>query len=66
MVDTHFIYGMLVMYGLGAILLLYITDAADEDRPNAHIWLALTWPFITVVTVIEDLVLGQRGDYDDE
>jgi len=65
-VDTHFIYGMLVMYGLGAILLLYITDAAEEDRPNAHIWLALTWPFITVLTVIEDLVLGARGDYDDE
>ena len=66
MVHIHFIYGMLVMYGLGAILLLYITDAADEDRPNAHIWLALTWPVITVVTVIEDLVLGARGDYDDE
>jgi hypothetical protein len=54
------------MYGLGAILLLYITDAADQERPNAHIWLALTWPFITVLTVLEDLVLRSRGDYDDE
>ena len=66
MLDLHFIYGLLVMYGLGAILLLYITDAADADRPNAHIWLALTWPFITVITVLEDLVLRSRGDYDDE
>lgn len=65
MIDLHFIYGALVMYFLGAILLLYITDAADSDRPNAHIWLALTWPVITLVTVFEDLVLGRRGDYDE-
>lgn len=62
MINEHFIYGMLIMYGMGAILLLYLVDTADPDKPNAHIWFALTWPVITVLTVLEDLVLGSRGD----
>lgn len=62
MINEHFIYGILVMYGMGAILLLYLVDTADPDKPNSHIWFALTWPVIAVLAVIEDLVLGSRGD----
>jgi hypothetical protein len=59
-------YGAVIMYLLGSILMLAITDSADPERPNAHIWLAATWPFIAVMSAYEMLMYNIRGDDDDE
>ena len=60
-----FIYGTVLMYLLGSALMLAITDSADPDRPNAHIWLAATWPFVAMLSIYEMLMYNIRGD-DDE
>lgn len=63
MVD--FFNGAAMMYMLAAILLLYITEAADEDNPNAPLKLAMLWPIITVLTMLEHLwflIVGERDD----
>jgi hypothetical protein len=60
-----FIYGTVLMYLLGSALMLAITDSADPDRPNAHIWLAATWPFVAVLSIYEMLMYNIRGG-DDE
>jgi hypothetical protein len=59
------IYGLYVfaiMYSLGAILLLAITEAAEEDNPNADLNLALLWPYIAVRVILERIVNGPYKD----
>jgi len=51
-----FLSGAACMYLLGAIFVLGITEAADEDNPNAPIRLALTWPVVSVLMMLEMLV----------
>lgn len=63
---TGFIYGTVLMYLLGSALMLAITDSADPERPNAHIWLAATWPFIAVISIYEMLMYNIRGGDNDE
>ena len=59
------IYGLYVfaiMYSLVAILLLAITEAAEEDNPNADLNLALLWPYIAVRVILERIVNGPYKD----
>jgi hypothetical protein len=61
----HFFNGAAMMYMLAAILLLYITEASDEDNPNAPLKLAVMWPIITILTMLEHLWYLIVGDRDD-
>ena len=61
----EFFNGAATMYMLASILLLYITEAADEDNPNAPLKLAILWPIITILTMLEhlwSLIVGERDD----
>lgn len=51
-----FLSGAACMYLLGAIFVLGITESADEDNPNAPVRLALTWPVVSVLMMLEMLV----------
>lgn len=51
-----FFTGALCMYLLGAIFVLGITEAIDEENPHAPIRLALTWPIVSVLMMLEMLV----------
>jgi len=48
--------GAVVMYFLGVILLLGVTESIDEDSPHASKRFALTWPLISVLVILEMLV----------
>ena len=59
------IYGLYVfaiMYSLGAMLLLAITEATEEDNPNADLKLALFWPYVAVRVILERIVNGPYKD----
>lgn len=56
------LYVFVIMYSLGAILLLAITEAAEEDNPNADLNLALLWPYIAVRVILERIVNGPYKD----
>ena len=61
----EFFNGAATMYMLASILLLYITEASDEDNPNAPLKLAILWPIITILTMLEhlwSLIVGERDD----
>jgi len=49
--------GALVMYLLAMPLLMFLTEAADEEDANAPLRLALLWP-IAAVEVVFRLLLG--------
>ena len=51
-----FLSGAACMYMLGAIFVLGITEAADEDNAFAPARLALTWPIVSVLMMLEMLV----------
>jgi hypothetical protein len=51
-----FLSGAACMYMLGAIFVLGITEAADEDHVFAPVRLALTWPIVSVLMMLEMLV----------
>jgi predicted glycosyltransferase len=51
-----FLTGALCMYLLGAIFVLGITESIDEDNPHAPVRLALTWPIVSVLMMLEMLV----------
>ena len=56
------LYVFVIMYSLGAMLLLTITEATDEDNPNADFKLALFWPYIAVRVILERIVNGPYKD----
>ena len=45
--------GAVVMYFLGVVFVLGVTESIDEDNPNAAGKVALTWPFIAVLMIFE-------------
>ena len=51
-----FLSGAACMYLLGAIFVLGITESTDENNPNASVRLALTWPVVSVLMMLEMLV----------
>ena len=59
---TEYLYGVATMYALGAILMLNVTDPADPDKPNAHVWFSLGWPVIAIISIYELLRYGPRED----
>ena len=56
------LYVFVIMYSLGAMLLLVITEATEEDNPNADFKLALFWPYIAVRVILERIVNGPYKD----
>jgi hypothetical protein len=58
----EYLYGAATMYALGAILMLNVTDPADSERPNAHIWFSLGWPVAAIISIYEMLRYGSRED----
>jgi len=58
----EYLYGAATMYALGAILMLNVTDPADPERPNSHIWFSLGWPVAAIVSIYEFLRYGSRED----
>lgn len=61
-----FMYGAVVMYLLGCMLMMNLTESSDPERPNAHLWLAATWPFVAVISIYEHIMYSIRGDDDNE
>lgn len=51
-----FLSGAACMYMLGAIFVLGITEATDQDHAFAPVRLALTWPIVSVLMMLEMLV----------
>ena len=47
-----------IMYALGFALLQTITEAAEDGDPNADLKLALLWPYIAVMVIIERILYG--------
>ena len=56
------LYVFVIMYSLGAMLLLTITESTEEDNPNADLKLALFWPYIAVMVTLERIVNGSYKD----
>jgi len=56
------LYVFVIMYSLGALLLLAITESTEEDNPNADFKLALFWPYIAVIVILERIVNGSYKD----
>jgi len=59
---TEYLYGAAVTYALATILLLNVTDPVDDSRPYAHIWFALGWPVMAIISIYEMIVYGSEGD----
>tara|TARA_R110002126_G_scaffold75313_2_gene187861 strand:- start:1086 stop:1271 length:186 start_codon:yes stop_codon:yes gene_type:complete len=58
----NYLYGAATFYGLGALLMLNITDPTDPNRPNAHVWYSLGWPVMAVISIYEMIRYGPEED----
>ena len=56
------LYAFTIMYSLGALLLLAITESTDEDNPNADLKLSLFWPYIAIIVILGWIVNGPHKD----
>ena len=50
------------MYLMGVILLMGLVESMDPDKPNASLWFALSWPYITLLYIFDSIIYGPEGD----
>lgn len=55
------IWAPVIMYLLGMILVLGITEATDEDNPNAPLKLAVFWPLVAVSIAFHMVMASING-----
>lgn len=58
-----FLTGAACLYLLGVVFVLGITEATDENNEHAPTRLALTWPLVSLLMILEmvvELINGQQ------
>lgn len=58
------LYVFVIMYALGAILWMTITEAVDDENPNADLKLGLFWPWVAVRIIFDRIINGPYKDDD--